>query len=169
MSKRARNDQYMVRWSLKNVLFGRETHKAMKKGGGSEEKLRRFCFDFSFLVDTQHGHLELVGVLAESSFLGKAVNRVVRASLLTEETADGESGNVTSVDSLLINVGKVDLHGSVVLGSDQAVGSRAARKDDGGQEKGQKSRRSVFCTSRHVYALNAVLVPIATTYHLRGM
>ena len=80
-------------------------------------------------MDTQLSHLELVGVLDESSFLGKAVNRVVRASLLTEEAADGESGDVASEDSLLINVGKVELNGSVVLGSDQAVGGRAVRND----------------------------------------
>lgn len=67
-------------------------------------------------------------MLDESGLLGKAVNRVVRAALVAEEAADGEGGVLTSVDSLVINVGKVDLDGSVVLSSDQAVGSRAERR-----------------------------------------
>lgn len=44
---------------------------------------------------------------------------------MTEETADGEGGGLTVEGSLLVNVGEVDLDGSVILSGDQAVGSRA--------------------------------------------
>lgn len=79
--------------------------------------------------------LVLVGVLDESSLLGKAVDTVVRASLVTEETADGEGGDLTSVGSLVVNGGKVDLNGSVILSSDQAVGSRAGGEDRKNRER----------------------------------
>lgn len=75
-------------------------------------------------------------MLDETGLLGKAVNRVVRASLVTEETADGEGGDLTVVDSLLINVGEVDLNGSVILGGDQAVGSRAKQSNEEGKKNG---------------------------------
>lgn len=82
-------------------------------------------FNFLLFYWTLTSCSKLVGDLDETSFLGKTVNGVVAAGLLTEVTADGEGGNLTIVDTTLINVSEVDLHGSVILSSDQAVGGRA--------------------------------------------
>ena len=89
---------------------------------------KRVVLLFLFVYWTHRNPLELVGVLDQAGLLSKAVNRVVGASLLAQEAADGEGGGLSGVDSLLVNVGEVDLHGSVILGGDQAVGGRAGGK-----------------------------------------
>lgn len=63
--------------------------------------------------------------LQETSLLGELVKAVVRGTLVTDEPAEGEGGELASVETLLVNVANVNLDGSVVLGGDQAVGGRA--------------------------------------------
>eukprot|EP00353_Schmidingerella_taraikaensis_P019299 CAMPEP_0185601038 /NCGR_PEP_ID=MMETSP0436-20130131/828_1 /TAXON_ID=626734 ORGANISM="Favella taraikaensis, Strain Fe Narragansett Bay" /NCGR_SAMPLE_ID=MMETSP0436 /ASSEMBLY_ACC=CAM_ASM_000390 /LENGTH=86 /DNA_ID=CAMNT_0028230889 /DNA_START=13 /DNA_END=273 /DNA_ORIENTATION=- len=68
-------------------------------------------------------HLSLV-VLGDKGHKG-----LVRLSLVTNVTAEGDGVEATSVETGFVDVTDVDLHGSMVLGSDQALGPRALAGD----------------------------------------
>lgn len=99
-------------------------------GQEAEKEVQMFPLTFLHFYWT-HGTTcsKLVGGLDKTSLLGKTVNGVVAARLLAEVAADGEGGDLTIVHTTLINIGEVDLHGSVILRSDQAVGGRALAGD----------------------------------------
>lgn len=87
---------------------------------------------------------------------------------MTEESADGEGGGLTVEGSLLIDVGEVDLDSGVILGSDQAVGSRA------GGEEGEVKRLAFVFESSYGLSMSTRLpkcrfLRYYGTYHLRGM
>lgn len=46
---------------------------------------------------------------------------------MADEPAEGEGGEVTGVEALLVHVANVNLDGSVVLGGDEAVSGGAAK------------------------------------------
>jgi hypothetical protein len=86
---------------------------------------------FVFFPHNSHEEtdLELVGVLQEAGLGGETVDGIVSATLAADETAEGKGSKLTSVVAIGIDVTNVDLDGSVVLGSDQAVGGGAAQSE----------------------------------------
>lgn len=97
-------------------------------------------------VYIKHGNVALTTILS-----GQTVDAIISFSVTANETAQGVGNEAASQTTLGVDVANVKLNGSVVLGSDKAVGGRA----------GKVSALSVrFCISHSRQTL---------TNHLRGM
>ena len=59
----------------------------------------------------------------------ESVQGSVAVALRSHETSNGEGGRLTSEDSLLVNIGDVDLNSSVVLSVEDSVSGRALSGD----------------------------------------
>lgn len=85
---------------------------------------------FFQISNKRETNLEGAGILQDASLGGDAVNGIISAALAADETAESNRGELTSVLTVGINVGNVDLDGSVVLGRDQAVGGGAGQREE---------------------------------------
>lgn len=68
-------------------------------------------------------------ILQKAVSSAQAVQAVVRLGVETDSTADGVGNRRTGGAALSVNVSNVDLDGSMVLGGDETVGSRAVGGD----------------------------------------
>jgi hypothetical protein len=55
----------------------------------------------------------------------KTIERIISFTILTDKSGESERGVVTSDDTSSVNLGNVDLDGSMVLGVDETTSSRA--------------------------------------------
>lgn len=89
-----------------------------------------FYTQFSFLSSQFKSHLVLGGPdgFEETLFGGQTAKRVVSFRSETNSTGEGESDRLASETAFSVNFTNVQLDGSVILGGDEAVSSRAGKK-----------------------------------------
>lgn len=67
--------------------------------------------------------------LQEALLGGQTVEGVVRLAVATDGTRERERDVLARRHAIGIHLGNVNLHGGMVLGSDEAVGGRASREE----------------------------------------
>lgn len=69
--------------------------------------------------------------LHEAPFSGKPVYGTISLSHRPDITTQSNSFKFASIDTLLVDLSNVELHASVILGSDQTVCSGAGKEKEG--------------------------------------
>jgi len=62
------------------------------------------------------------------SLLPETVDVLVRFAEVTDESADVQRGELSSVVAIFVDVSDIDLDGSLIVGGDKSVSGRAARE-----------------------------------------